>query len=142
MGAKLGVLLMMNNYLHDVATALLVTSGFVLWSMMRLLESAPAPQAGHYFLALYRRMTRLALFSLAWIVVGGVPRLLTYEAFEWANAAGKSQVPALLAKHVVAFSLVGGGVWVWRRLRRRAVELRAALATDVDHGPGATEGIE
>jgi hypothetical protein len=31
MSPSLGVLIMMNNYFHDVATALLAASGFVLW---------------------------------------------------------------------------------------------------------------
>ncbi len=123
-----GVALMMNNYLHDVATALLLASGVALWVMLRRYEqSGGGADAGRYFLAIHRSMTRLARFSLAWIVLGGIPRTIFYTRFEWANAAGHAQIPALLVKHVIAFSLVGAGVSLWLRLRRRVREVEAAV---------------
>ena len=49
------------------------------------------------------------------------------RSFEWANAVGKMQVPALVAKHVLIFALVAVGAWGWLKLRRRAREMEARL---------------
>lgn len=126
------IALMMNNYLHDVATALLAASAVALWAMLRRFEAGPrGPEAGRYFLEIAGAMTRLARFSLAWIVLGGIPRTIWYGDFEWANAAGRGQVVALAVKHVVAFVLVAFGVAFWRRLRRRLAAVREELARAV-----------
>jgi hypothetical protein len=73
-------------------------------------------------------MARLARFSLAWIVIGGIPRTIWYGEFEWANAAGRGQVMALIVKHVVAFALVAWGAAFWIRLGRKIAGIRAELA--------------
>jgi hypothetical protein len=133
-----GIALMMNNYFHDVATALLLASAVALWAVLRNYErTGGGADAGRYYLAMHRSMTRLARFSLAWIVLGGIPRTLWYGEFEWANAAGRGQVTALVVKHVLAFAFVGAGAWLWIRLRDRARAIRAQLG---EAGPDAAEG--
>ena len=59
--------------------------------------------------------------------MGGVPRTIYYTRFEWANAAGKGQVTALIIKHVVMAVLVVVGIVCWRRLRQLTTDLTAAL---------------
>lgn len=121
--------LMMNNYFHDVATALLAASAFALWVLLRRYEAGPrGPEAARYFLEIQRAMAKLARFSLAWIVLGGIPRTIWYADFEWANAAGRGQVPALIVKHLVALGFVGFGFAFWRRLRARVRAVEAELA--------------
>ena len=138
MSPAAGVALMMNNYLHDVATALLLASAVALWVMLRRYRREGGPAAARYFLAIHRSMTRLAAFSLAWIVLGGIPRAIFYSEFEWANAAGRAQVPALVAKHVLAFAFVGAGAWFWVILRRRVREVERELAVaKTVHAPQA-----
>lgn len=128
MSPTAGIALMMNNYFHDVATALLAASAFALWVLLRRYEAGPrTPDAGRYFLEIQRAMAKLARFSLAWIVLGGIPRTIWYAQFEWANAAGRGQVTALAVKHVVAGVLVVGGVIFWRRLEARVREVEARL---------------
>ncbi len=129
MSPAAGIALMMNNYFHDVATALLASSAFALWVLLRRYESGErGVEAARYFLEIQRSMAKLARFSLAWIVLGGIPRTIWYADFEWANAAGRGQVPALMVKHVVAFVLVGFGIAFWRRLRARVRAVEAGLA--------------
>jgi hypothetical protein len=119
---------MMNNYFHDVATALLAASAFALWVLLRRYEAGGrGPDAARYFLEIQRSMVKLARFALAWIVLGGIPRTIWYVEFEWANAAGRGQVPALVVKHVVAAILVVYGVAFWRRLRSRVRVVEAEL---------------
>lgn len=124
-----GVALMMNNYFHDVATALLAASAFALWALAKLQDERPDEAKPEFFLAAYRRMAAFAKFSLVWIILGGVPRTIYYMDFEWANAAGRGQIPALIVKHVLMFLLVALGAWGWHglRKRKRALEARAGV---------------
>lgn len=128
MSPAAGVALMMNNYFHDVATALLLASAVALYAMLRAWERDGRPEAARFFVVIHGRMTKLARFSLAWIVLGGIPRTIWYGEFEWANAAGRGQVAALVVKHVVAAGFVAAGAWLWVRLRRRVAEAREAVA--------------
>lgn len=114
-----GVALMMNNYFHDVATALLAASAFALWALAKLQDRMPGEASPEFFLSAYARMALFARVSIVWIVLGGIPRTIFYRDFEWANAAGRGQVPALVVKHVLMFILVGLGAWGWAGLRKR-----------------------
>lgn len=123
----LGVAIMMNNYFHDVATALLAASAFTLHAIVRV-QTVQNDAAGTlFFLRTYDKMVKFFRFALCWIIIGGVPRTIFYTSFEWANAADKLQVPALMVKHVLMFVLVVWGVYAWRRLKRRVAALRETV---------------
>ncbi|MHB8846738.1 MAG: hypothetical protein ACYC7L_18565 [Nitrospirota bacterium] len=122
-----GVVLMMNNYFHDVATALLLASGVALWIIMQRLGTTTDEAVLRYFLSLHQGMTRLAKVALIWIVLGGIPRTIFYTEFEWANAAGKGQIPALMVKHVLFFLFVGVGAHLWVKINRQARTIREQL---------------
>lgn len=124
---NLGIAIMMNNYLHDVATAMLVSSAFVLSAVYRIEGSCSGSGSTEFFLKTYRKMVRLARFALAWIVIGGIPRTIFYTSFEWANAAGKGQVPALIVKHILITIAVVAGIWGWRKLKLKADRLQRTL---------------
>ncbi len=125
MSPLLGVFIMMNNYFHDVATALLAASGVVIWVIVKRYDSAAKTQeTTEYFLRIYKSSTKLAKISLAWILIGGIPRTIFYKEFEWANAVGKSQVPALIVKHILVFIFLGIGVYIWIKINRRVKELK------------------
>ena len=129
MSPELGVLIMMNNYFHDVATALLAASGIVIWIIVkRYYSSERTEETTEYFLTIYRSTTKLARFSLAWIILGGIPRTYFYTEFEWSHYAGKSQIPALIVKHILAFVFVGAGAHIWLKIRRKVRELRGSKA--------------
>ena len=131
-----GVALMMNNYFHDVATALLAASAFSLWALAGLQDRMAGEASPRFFLAAYERMILFARISLVWIVLGGIPRTIFYRDFEWANAAGRGQIPALVVKHILMFILVGLGAWGWVGLRRRRRALAAAFRTGADNAGG------
>lgn len=123
----LGVLIMMNNYFHDVATGLLVASGVSLYFIMRHYQDSGSRRKAEYFLSIYKTMTRIAGFSFWWIIIAGVPRTYFYKSFEWANAVDTLQVPAIIIKHVLVFAMVGFGIHLWHKLNRKAKEVRASL---------------
>lgn len=130
-GPGLGVAIMMNNYFHDMATGLLVGSGFALHAIMRIQASMNTHEATLFFLKTNRQMVKLFKFALWWVILGGVPRTIFYTSFEWANAADKLQIPALAVKHVMMFAAVVWGVVAWRRMQKKVELLRESLPPEL-----------
>jgi hypothetical protein len=127
----LGVAIMMNNYFHDMATGLLVGSGFALHAIIRIQATMNTPEATLFFLKTNRHMVKLFKFALWWVVLGGVPRTIFYTSFEWANAADKLQIPALAVKHVMMFAVVVWGIVAWRRMQKTVAKLKAGLPAEL-----------
>jgi len=127
----LGVAIMMNNYFHDVATALMAGSAFALHAIVRIQASMNTPTATLFFLKTHQQMVKLFRFALWWIIIGGIPRTIFYTSFEWANAADKLQVPALMVKHVLMATAVIWGAFAWRRLKRKVAFLRDSLPVEL-----------
>lgn len=114
-----GILLMLNNYIHDVATGLLLLSAlWVGWSAKDLGDD-PDPATVAVFKKSYRRCVRFVWGSLLVIVVTGVVRTIFFMRFEWIPALGRGLVPVLILKHVLIFTLLGVGIYAWVQLRRR-----------------------
>ena len=130
-GPGLGVAIMMNNYFHDMATGLLVGSGFALHAIMRIQASMNTPEATLFFLKTNSHMKKLFKFALWWVVLGGIPRTIFYTSFEWANAADKLQIPALAVKHVMMFAVVVWGIVAWRRMQKKVALLRESLPIEL-----------
>ncbi len=124
MKTDLQVVVMTISYSHDIATALLASSGAALWMLDRHYPSPASPGAERYFLKTFSGITRLAAYSLIWILAAGVPRVLFYREYEWADAAGDLQIVAIVIKHVVMFLLVGFGIFYWAKLGKRAKQLQ------------------
>lgn len=126
-----GMLIMFNNYAHDVATALLAASAFTMRAVIKVQVEMDTPAAALFFLKSYRIMRKFFKISLWWIIIGGIPRTIFYKSFEWANAVDKLQVPALVFKHILLSCLVIWGIIAWRRLNRKVNLLREALPGDL-----------
>lgn len=112
------------NYSHDIATAFLAAGGAALWMLDRYSPSPASPGTDQYFLRAFSGITRLAKYSLIWILLAGVPRIMAYRRYEWAESAGNLQVVAIVIKHIVMFLLVGFGLFFWAKLARKAKELQ------------------
>ena len=61
----------------------------------------------------------MAKYSLIYILVAGVPRVIFYEEYEWSRIAGDLQIVAIIIKHVVMFLLVGTGFYFWIKLGKK-----------------------
>jgi hypothetical protein len=124
---SLGIALMMNNYLHDVATALMAASAFCLFAMVKVQSGSAEQAVTIFFLKCHRIMVGFFRIALCWIIIGGIPRTIFFTRFEWVNAAGKGQIPALAVKHIIMVILVVWGFWAWRRLKLTVAVLNASL---------------
>lgn len=127
----LGVAVMMNNYFHDVATAMLAASAFCLYAVHRVEASLDTPDAALFFLKTHRLMVKFFRFAFWWIILGGVPRTIFYVSFEWNHFADKQQVPALMVKHVLMVVLVVWGVVAWRKLKAKVARLTEGLPAEL-----------
>ncbi len=121
----------MNNYFHDFATALLVTSGVVIYVLFRQAEKTDSVEVVDYFIRSYKKLTLLGRISFAWIILAGTIRLINFRSFEWSDAVGKDQVPSLIAKHLIMFFFVGLGIYYWRKLNNKILSLGKSDESDV-----------
>lgn len=120
---SVAILLLLNNYVHDVATGLLLISALWLGWSARDLGPTPSPEVMGVFRRSYNRCLRFVIGSLFVIVATGVVRTVHFMEFEWSPALGKGLVPVLLLKHALIFTMLIAGVYAWVGLRRRLREL-------------------
>jgi len=113
------VLIIMNNYFHDVATAMLLSSAIIMWLLGRKAE-ADGPEAARWFAGAYRTLTRIAQFSIVWIIIGGIPRTIWFQQVEWnlADPSNKYLFTALMIKHALMWIFVITGALIWARMRK------------------------
>ena len=126
----IGVVILINNYFHDISTAMLASSGAALWFIINKYEHHENPHTKEYFLEIYDSMSRVAKYSLLWLLIGGVPRTLAYRDFEWSNAVDHKQIPALIVKHILEFTLVASGVYLWIKVNGRVNNIKARPEPD------------
>lgn len=124
MAIPFDIILMVSNYSHDIATAFLAVSGLTMWIISKEHLKPESAEMEHYFPGIYRSITRMAKYSLAWILLAGVPRIVFYTQYEWSDMAGELQVVAIIIKHIVMFLLVGMGLYYWSKLDKRIKSLK------------------
>jgi hypothetical protein len=123
----LDILIIMNNYFHDVATAVLLAAAVIMWVLARRARSdAPADIAA--LARAYPTLSRFAQGALVWIVLGGVPRVIFFDTHDL-GALGGNLVPAIIVKHVVEVAAVIAGMVLWLRVKRR-IETEASAGAD------------
>ena len=115
---------MINNYCHDVATAMLAASGVTMWVIVRRLENTESPEVLSLLFSLYRSISRIVTFSLIWIAAGAIPRILTFSTFEFGNALAVNRVPGLMAGHIFSFVMTMGGAYLWIFLIKKMKEIK------------------
>ena len=111
----MAVVIMINNYLHDLATAVFAVSALAAYFLLR---SPASREAGLALQPVVNGLVRVGFFALAWTLAGGVVRALAYRQYEWMEAVGREQVPALIVKHVILVSMVIAGLVVFYHVRR------------------------
>ena len=116
----MSLVIVFNNYFHDLATGVFVGCAVTLWALSRSIGADPTRRAA--LQPAYEALTKALWISVAWIILGGIPRTIFFPRYEFIPALGKGIVPALIVKHVVMFSAVGAGIAAWVRARRVLAE--------------------
>jgi len=115
----MSTLIILNNYLHDVATATLLSSAVILYVLGRQARRGGADERRALARA-YGTLTRFAWGALAWIIIGGIPRTIFFNQFEFIPADTKGIVADLIVKHVLLVSAVIAGGIMWIRMGKIA----------------------
>jgi hypothetical protein len=118
MSPAYAVFLLMNNYFHDVATAMLLACSITLGVLLKHLGSDQDAVLVRYAAALFRGITVLFWSSVAWIVASGIVRIATFRDFEWFNAAQKQFEAGLFVKYGIAVVMMVLGSILWTRASR------------------------
>lgn len=116
MSNLLQISIIMNNYFHDVATAMLVSTAVVMVLLYQTLRQNASKERVEFVKTIYRKYTLVAKISFAWILLGGIPRLVFYKQIEWTIAFDNGIVLALMVKHIIMFAFVIVGAVLWQRL--------------------------
>lgn len=113
----LDILIIMNNYFHDVATAVLIAAAAIMWALER--QARAGAEGGLSALAgAYPTLTRFAQGALVWVVLGGIPRVFFFNTHDLGAIRG-DLLPAIAVKHVVEVAAVLGGLALWLRVKKR-----------------------
>ena len=107
--------ILMSNYFHDVATAMLLACGVVLRVLARNRDQEGDAVLRRYADDMHRSVNRLAWFSVVWIIAGGILRIATFRSFEWWNAVQKHLETALLVKYGIATLMMIAGAVLWMK---------------------------
>lgn len=114
------ILLMLNNYCHDLATAVL----FVLSLGMFFLVKEIVRNEGNkdFVIAgkrIFKNLSAGAAVSFLFIIILGIPRYIFFSRFELWDAAKKGIVAALIFKHILLFAVVSFGIFYWLKLQKK-----------------------
>jgi len=113
------VAIIMSNYFHDVATAVLLAAAVIMWVLGRHAEKG-GPAEVCALAGAYPALTKFAWGAIAWIVIGGIPRTIFFSAVEWDQAQVKGLTAALGVKHAFMGVAVVAGILLWRRMAKVA----------------------
>jgi sterol desaturase/sphingolipid hydroxylase (fatty acid hydroxylase superfamily) len=112
------------NYSHDIATAFLAVSGAMMLFLSKLHSVTSIRETDLVFVKIYEVIRKSARYSLEWILIAGVPRIIFYQQVEWSPMAGDLQVIAIGIKHIAMFLIVGVFLYYWANLNRRVKALK------------------
>ena len=123
----IGILVMMNNYFHDLAAGIVFVSGVTMYVMVQKAIENDTKAAKEIVLGVYPKLVHIIGGSIIFMLFAGVIRTFTYKEFEWANAVGNSQVPAIMVKHVILGGIFFYGIALWIKAHRKIKEIRKEL---------------
>jgi hypothetical protein len=119
MNSSWSILVILNNYFHDVATATLISSAVILWVLGRQAERGGEAER-RALASAYPTLTKFAWGALIWIIIGGIPRTIFFPTFEFIPAEQKGLIFDLVIKHVLMVAAVIAGSIMWVRMAKVA----------------------
>lgn len=127
MNELLGILVLLNNYFHDFAAGVVFVCGTVMFAMVKKANEEGSDAAKELCVAVYPTVVHIIGGAVIFMLFAGVIRTFTYKDFEWANAVGIGQVPAIIVKHIVVGGIFFYGVALWIKAHRKIKEMRKEL---------------
>lgn len=123
MSPAFAVFIMMNNYFHDVATAMLMACSITMWAVLNQYENKKSPGARVFLMQIHNAVSKIANVSFIWIIISSIPRILTLSTFEWKNAVNSQHTSGLAIKYVLALFMIIAGTYLWIALSAKIKRL-------------------
>lgn len=117
----------MNNYFHDFAAGVVFVCGIVMFKMVNWAQKMESREAKEIVQGVYPTVVHIIGGAVIFMLFAGVIRTFTYKDFEWANAVGIGQVPAIIVKHIVVGGIFFYGVALWIKAHKKIKEIRKEL---------------
>lgn len=111
------IALMISNYFHDLSVALLASNVLAVYYVGRYLDAHPLQDA--IVADLFRKLSRITYWALAYVILAGAVRAYFFMDFEWNPAVGRGQTAALIVKHIILLTVTIFGIVVHRRYQKR-----------------------
>lgn len=118
------ILVTINNYFHDFATAVIIVGTYVMWLMLGYAAKSGDKDLPSTVAALYPRLLHVTGGTLMLLLMAGIVRSFTYKWFEWVEVLGMGQIVVLIFKHVFMFAIVGYGIYVWAGMHKKIKLIR------------------
>lgn len=119
----MSVFIMLNNFIHDFVVALLFSILLVMNWIYSQSKKKDFQIQKVFAKDIFDYLNKSTIWIWALIIVGGIIRTVSYREYEWSEAAGKDQIPALIMKHILLVILVIFGTALQLRLRKIFKEL-------------------
>ena len=113
----LGIIIMISNYFHDLAVAILAASVLATYYIGRFLDDGSFREK--IIPRLFGHLKIVTYWALAYVLAGGAVRAFFFMDYEWNPAVGKGQVAALIIKHVILVTLTIFGIIIHLRYQRK-----------------------
>lgn len=123
----IGILVMMNNYFHDLAAGIVFVCGVFMFTSVKKAEDSGSREVKEFFLSTYPVLVHILGGSIIFMLFAGTIRTFTYKDFEWANAVGIGQVYAILVKHIILGGIFFYGIALWIKSHKKVKEMRKEL---------------
>lgn len=120
----IGILVMLNDYFHDFATALAVVFTYLMLSMVTYVLKNDKQGPKTFLIMIYPKALHVTSGVVILLLMAGIVRAFTYSWFEWDHTVGGDQVWLLMAKHILMFSIFGYGVYLWIRMHKTIKHIR------------------
>ena len=112
------IILMLTNYFHDLAVAVLATNVVMIHIIGRFLNEEP--DRGPILGRIISRLSRVTWWALAYVIAAGAVRAWFFMDFEWNPVVDKNgMMIALGVKHVLLVGLTVFGIVGMRRYKEK-----------------------
>lgn len=111
------ILLMISNYFHDLATAVMGSNILVVYLFGRFLDKHP--QKNDIISPVFKKLSYVTYGALLYVILGGAVRAYFFMDFEWNPAVGRGQTTALIIKHILLVSVTIFGILGHRKYQKK-----------------------
>lgn len=121
------VLIVLNNYLHDFAIALVALASLASLFLANHAQRSTSGEFKGLFLFIYPRLTRVITGATLFVIAAAVVRVLSLSEFEWADATRNDQLLALKVKYAMLLLIFLSGIYFWTTAHKKIRAIKNEL---------------